>query len=93
MATYLDGRIQSDPTQKPGRTPDMSDLCAAEVRLVLRQMNSSPDLAMARKEAGWRLRNNHERVLEDIVNPSTDLNIDGKPLTQASITPVRPSCL
>ena len=31
----------------------------------------------------YKLLSNHERVLLDLTNPSTDLNIDGKPLTQA----------
>ena len=37
----------------------------------------------ARAEAAYKLLSNHERVLLDLTNPSTDLNIDGKPLTQA----------
>ena len=43
-----------------------------------------------RKEAGLKLRGNHARVLKDICNPSAELNIDGKPLTQLELTRVAP---
>ena len=39
-------------------------------------------------EAGDALRANHERVLQDVTNPSTELNIDGKPLTQLELVRV-----
>ena len=38
--------------------------------------------ASARDEAARKLASNHERVLLDLTNPSAELNIDGKPLTQ-----------
>ena len=44
----------------------------------------------AREEAGNTLRNNRARVLQDICNPSRELNIDGKPLTQPELVRVAP---
>ena len=35
---YLDGRIQSNPDEKPGRTPDMSPLAAAAMRAVMKEV-------------------------------------------------------
>ena len=51
MATYLDGRIQGSPDQKPGRTPDMSAAAWAAMTAVLREVgglggNAAP-IAMA----------------------------------------------
>ena len=39
-------------------------------------------------EAGEAIRANHERVLMDVTNPSKELNIDGKPLTQKELVRV-----
>lgn len=38
---YLDGRIQGDPNQKPGREPDMSKMAAAAMRAVLKEVGKS----------------------------------------------------
>ena len=38
VAVYLDGRIHSTATEKPGRKPDMSPPAAAAMRAVLQQM-------------------------------------------------------
>ena len=37
-ARYLDGRIQSDPNHKPGRTPDMSPAAAKAMKAVLHEV-------------------------------------------------------
>jgi len=37
-ATFIDGRIQSAPNERPGRSPDMSPASAAEMRTFLRQL-------------------------------------------------------
>ena len=39
-ATYLDGRIQSVPDEKPGRTPDLSTAAAAAMRAVLMEVGA-----------------------------------------------------
>ena len=39
---YMDGRIQSDPGQKPGREPDMNKMAAAAMRAVLKEVGSIP---------------------------------------------------
>ena len=45
----------------------------------------------ARFEAAHRLIHNHEMVVRDICNPSTETNIEGKPLTQLELQRVPPS--
>ena len=40
--TYLIGRIQATPEQKPGRAPDMSAAAAAAMRAVLREVGRLP---------------------------------------------------
>ena len=92
VATYLDGRIQATPAEKPGRKPDMSAPAAAmrEVLAQLTQLRAVHDLEEARREAGLKLRGNHARVLLDVCNPSAHLNIDGKPLTQLELVRVSP---
>ena len=39
-AKYLDGRIQSTETEKPGRTPDMSPTAAAAMRAILKEIEA-----------------------------------------------------
>lgn len=39
----------------------------------------------ARTDAAERLIGNHKKVIQDLTNPSTDLNIYGYPLTQTSL--------
>eukprot|EP00966_Prymnesium_polylepis_P142888 3299135-Prymnesium_polylepis.1 len=39
-AKYLDGRIQANPEEKPGRTPDMGPAAAAAMRAVLHEIGS-----------------------------------------------------
>jgi len=50
-AKYLDGRIQANPEQKPGRTPDMSPAAAAAMRAVLGEIGYSPISATAADSA------------------------------------------
>lgn len=38
MATYLCGRIQSTPQQRPGREPDMSEASAQQMQAVLQEI-------------------------------------------------------
>ncbi len=40
-ARYLDFRIQGEPSQKPGRTPDMSAAAAAAAKAVLVEVGST----------------------------------------------------
>ena len=62
---------------------------AAAVRKVLKDFCAFADqggaLRKAQAEAGTKLKRNHERVLNDLCNPSSELNIDGKPLTQREL--------
>jgi hypothetical protein len=86
VMVYLDGRIHGTPEQKPGRTPDMRADAAAATREVLDELERFTSISRAAcEEAGMLLRSNHARVLADIVNPSKELNIDGKPLTQTEL--------
>jgi len=39
----------------------------------------------ARTQAASKMIGNHKRVIQDLTNPSTQLNIDGKPLTQKAL--------
>ena len=41
MATYLEGRIQDQPEQKPGRTPEMSPEAGAAMKAVLRELGGA----------------------------------------------------
>ena len=45
----------------------------------------------ARQEASRVLTANHERVVNDIVNPSSTTNIDGKALTQLALRRLKPT--
>jgi len=51
VATYLDGRIQGSPYDKPGREPDMSEAEAAAVRGVLELMKNEKSTSDAVAEA------------------------------------------
>ena len=87
VSVYLDGRIQGTPEDKPGRTPDMSAEAAAAMREVLQELV----WAVALTEAGLKLRRNRSRVLQDVCNPSSKKNIDGRPLTQLELIRVAPT--
>ena len=129
-ATYLIGRIQSAPEQKPGREPDMNFIAGNATLAVLAEVGQSaltatiaataPHWAMLRKalgkgsttaatreavdltaagnplqyreEAARKLIGNHVNVLCDVCNPSTTLNIYGKPLTQLELVRVDVGC-
>merc|ERR1711871_506215 len=84
-AEYLDGRIQGNPDEMPGRAPDMSAGAATAMMAVLQELKSALPAQEAREEAGSRLRNNMQRVLQDVTNSSPTTNIDGKPLTQLEL--------
>ena len=51
-ATYLDGRIQGSAEEKPGRTPDMPENCAAAMRAVLKELGGQSDGSMSGSRAG-----------------------------------------
>merc|ERR1719428_1088122 len=81
-ASFFASRIQgpSDECDFPhqNRKADMSSAAATALRTTL-----------ARMEAAHRLASNCERVIQDITNPGPN-NIDGKKLTQLSLTRVDP---
>ena len=87
---YLDLRTQGVLEEKPGRTPDMSEIAAMGMRHVMQQMLHDAETFAPRREAAMALRNNQARVLKDVCNPSKELNIDGKPLTQLELRRVAP---
>ena len=41
-ARYLETRIQSDPSQKPGRAPDLSEEAAAAMKTVMFELAAPP---------------------------------------------------
>ena len=113
-AAYLDGRIQANPQQMPGRRPDFNPPAAAAIKAVLLEIERHANRLVwaplqtlldvggiiqadgaaaghaqdARDEAARRIIMNHENVMKDICNPSSDRNIEGKPLTQLELTRV-----
>jgi hypothetical protein len=93
VGAYLRARVRGDPRVKPHlpRWPHMSVSAANELHEVISELSCIDKWSIpARREAGLALRNNRARVLMDVCNPSKELNIDGKPLTQLELTRVSP---
>lgn len=95
LASYLEGRIQDTPEQKPGRKPDMSPEAGAAMKAALRELVPLGEAEVevhpraARLDAAYKLCLNFDAVLKDVTNPSADQNIVGVPLTQLELRRVR----
>ena len=50
---YLDGRIQSHPDEKPGRTPDFSQAAAAAMKAVMHEVGDAIKVTLADSTAQW----------------------------------------
>jgi len=67
-AKYLNGRIQANPDEKPGRTPDMGPAAAAAMRDVLHEVgNMAHTATVAAAEPHWSM-------LKHLLENTTDAN-------------------
>ena len=75
VASYLDGRIQAKPEQKPGRTPDMSPAAAAAMRAVLAEVGmTAVTNAMSVTSAEWSVIRGYLGKISSIERVSDQLS-------------------